>query len=590
MLLQRLKEYADERMTLPPALYSEAPVRYIVELDGNGRLLSTEPVDTADPSSPATRKGRRFLVPQVQRSSAVKPLLLADNAEYVLGLGPEAAKPERVRARHAAFMEVLHRCAVATCEPVVETIERFLADEPLAQLRLPDDYDRGATMTLRVDGRFAFDLPAVQAFWAQEHDPGARDGAARVMQCLVCGRERPALERLTGKLKGVPGGHTTGTALISANEEAFTSYGLAASYVAPTCAECGDQFTKAANELLAKRESHIRIGDAAALVFWTRREMRDFDLFTALTEPDPEQIRALVDALRRGTRVPEVDDTAFYATVLSGSGGRAVVRDWIDTTVGAVKRSLGQWFAWQAICGGYGEAPRALRLYALAAATVRDANRDLAPPTPRALLHAALTGTPVPVGLLYQAVRRNRAEQAVTRPRAALIKLVLRSHAPDEEDTMVQLNADHPSPAYQCGRLLAVLEEAQRRAIGPGLSATIVDRFYGTASTAPLSVFSRLLRGARPHLAKLNRDTRPVGQALERRMEDITGRIAQFPSTLTLNEQGLFALGYYHQRAHDRAQAREAAERRRAGNGGSAGGGDDTVGAAQPAVEEAQLA
>ena len=33
------------------------------------------------------------------------------------------------------------------------------------------------------------------------------------------------------------------------------------------------------------------------------------------------------------------------------------------------------------------------------------------------------------------------------------------------------------------------------------------------------------------------------------------------PRVLTLDEQGLFALGYYHQRAHDRAQARDTAQR-----------------------------
>ncbi len=216
------------------------------------------------------------------------------------------------------------------------------------------------------------------------------------------------------------------------------------------------------------------------------------------------------------------------------------------------------------IVGSYGEEGEPYGLYALALCTVREA-RELAPPTPRSLLRTAVMGTPAPMDLLYQAVRRNRAEQGITRPRAALIKLVLLSqHLHHEEDVMVQLDLEKPNPAYRCGRLLAVLEETQRLAV-PGAKATIVDRFFGTASSAPASVFGRLLRGAQPHLAKLERDHPGAYVALQRRLEEIQSGISSFPRTLTLEEQGLFALGYYHQRAYDRAQAREAAARRKAG-------------------------
>jgi CRISPR-associated protein Csd1 len=196
-------------------------------------------------------------------------------------------------------------------------------------------------------------------------------------------------------------------------------------------------------------------------------------------------------------------------------------------------------------------------VYALAAATVRDL-QDLAPPTARILLRAALTDTPLPWNLLEQAVRRNHAERDVTRSRAALIKLVLAGQYEGKESTMVQLQPDHPEPGYHCGRLLAVLEQIQRMAIGGNISATIVDRFYGTASTAPASVFGRLLRGAQPHLSKLQRDRPGAAYALQERLEEIMATLSAFPHTLDLKQQGLFALGYYHQRAYDRAQARAA--------------------------------
>lgn len=126
---------------------------------------------------------------------------------------------------------------------------------------------------------------------------------------------------------------------------------------------------------------------------------------------------------------------------------------------------------------------------------------------------------------------------------------------------MAALDPQNSDPAYRYGRLLAVLADVQEAAIG---KAAIVDRFYGTASSAPASVFGRLLRGAQPHLSKLERDRPGIAFLLQQRLEEIMSGIDTFLPTLTLEQQGLFALGFYHQRAHDRAERKAAAERKKA--------------------------
>jgi len=574
MLLKRLVEYC-ERLESRPTLYAEAPVRYIVELDSAGRLLRPEPIDTADPATPRTKRGQRRPMPQIQRSSGVKPILFADKAEYTLGIEPDDPKRrQRVAECHRAYMDILGRCAERTGLPEVRAVQRFLDDVPLSRIRLGEDFDPAAPMTFRVDDVFPSDLRAVQRFWADEHNPANSDGGeARTMQCLICGENRPVLSRLQAKIKGIPCGQTSGTAIISANAEAFESYGLQASLVAPTCARCGESFTRAANELLRSDANHLVIG-CSAFIFWTR-DASEFSFRDFLTAPQPENVHALIESVRTGRRAADFKDSAFYAAALSASGGRVVVRDWIDTTIAQVRSSLARWFERQSIVGTSGEPPRPFGITALAGATVREP-RDLGAPVPRALIRSALTGTPLPFDLLYEAVRRNRAEQGVTHARAALIKLVIRSKlGATMEDTMVSLNLEDQTPAYLCGRLLAVLEKAQKLAIpGIGANATIVARFFGAASSAPLSVLPRLLRGAQAHLAKLERDKRGAYLALQRTMEDIIAGIRAFPTTLTLEEQGLFSLGYYHQRAHDRAQAEEAKATReaaaKAGNGSDA--------------------
>jgi CRISPR-associated protein Csd1 len=564
MLLQRLTEYAARLDSPPPPLYVEMPVRYIISLDHSGTPVTGELIDTAAGGTGRDRRGKRRQVPQVRRSYAIKPLLLADKADYTLGHLSEGAKPERAAACHRAYVDIVERCADQTGAPEVVAVARFLHSEPLRQLRLPDDFDPGSLITFEVDGVSPVDLKPVQQFWAAEHDPESGEGAT-TMQCVICGEQRPVRKRLTGALKGIPGGQTAGTSLISANAPAFESYGLEASLVAPTCGPCGERFTRAANALLADRRTSIVLGDIAFL-FWTKVETT-FSFVDYLNNPKPEQVRELWRSLHRGGPAIEVASERFYATALSASGGRAVVRDWIDTTIADAQESVGRWFEWQAITGDDGELGHPLGIYALAAATVRDPRKELPSSVPRALLRTALTGVPLPFDLLQRAVQRARADQErkVTRTRAALIKLVWRSHHQDfPEDTMISLEQDHSSPAYQCGRLLAVLEEVQRAAIR-NINATIVNRYYGSASTAPFTVFPLLLRTARTHLAKLERDRRAAHIALERRLDQIVGALdasrlpSGFPKVLTVEEQGLFALGYYQQRAHDRSQAREAA-------------------------------
>lgn len=585
MLLQKLKQYADERMAgMAPPSYAETSVRYLIELDLDGRP-ARRMIDTADPKNPRTKRGQRRQAPQVVRGVNIVPFPFADTGEFTFGIGSEKKNPQRVARCHAAYRAMVQKMAAELNEPAVQAVARFYEQDGPAQIELPEDFDPSMVIAFRVDdggaGVLPIDLPAVQAYWARLHDPEA--AGAPVMQCVVCGQRRP-VKRTLDKIKGVPRGQMGGTSIISANADAFESYGLEQSLIAPTCADCGDRFTKAANTLLAGEGSALRVSDAAVCIYWTREPV-GFDLFRPLTSPEPEQVRELLASARTGAPRLAVDDTAFYAAVLSGSGGRTVVRDWLDTTVGEVRMALALWFTRQMIIDDDGQEPRSFGLTSLAGATVREL-RDIDPQTPRSLLHSAFTGTALPFSLLALAVGRIRAEQRITQPRAALIKAVLAGRQTEvKEEWMVRLDRGTDDPAYGCGRLLAILEDIQRAAI-PGINATVVDRFFGTASSAPLSVFSRLVKGAQPHLAKLRRDRPGAHRALEARLTEVLAGMDGFPRVMTLEQQGRFALGYYHQRAHDRAERIAAAERRRQGKATTEDIDQSDVAAAQTATEE----
>jgi len=566
MLLQRLSEYADRIPDRLPTFYARRAVRYVIELDAVRGPSDAYLQDMADPSIRELKRGRSWPVPHVVSTSGIRPFLFAHNAAYTLGRKPDESKAIRVRDSHAAYIELVRRCAEATRDSAVSTVLDFLMSEYVDTLILPDDFDFTALMTFRVDGHILpIELPGVRKFWADVNDPDADlDKPAPVMQCIVCGEPKPVLERLKGSIKGVPGA-ATGAAIISANEDAFLSYGLKASLIAPICADDAGRFTTAANWLLASSQNCIRINDAA-FIFWTREPV-DFDFTEPLERPNDTNVQAIFGSIWDGDPSWQVETTAFYATVFSASKGRIVVRDWIDTTVGTVKRKLADWFRYQCIVDYAGEGRRYFGVRMLAEAMVRNP-RDVTARSYRTLLRCALAGTPVPMEFLEATIRRTVAAQEITPVQAALVKLVLSGNEAEDqtteiqEGTMVHLEPHHPNAAYHCGRLLSVLEYVQRRALGE-VNAGVVERFYGSASSTPASVFGMIIDLTHKHLKVIAGDNPGAFNALQDRIQGILGEIADFPLTLTPRERGLFALGFYHQRAHDIAQGRAAGGRRK---------------------------
>jgi CRISPR-associated protein Csd1 len=552
MLLEKLCEYAQRLEDLAPFGYDKTTIRWLINLDAEGNVL---PPLIPTSSGRKNDRGKVFFAPAVMKSVNVKASLLVGNGEYVLGIPRDPAKKERVERCHKDFIKQVQDCAKSLGTVThVQAVLRFLESLDLKALPLPEDFDPSMNLTFQVEGIFPFDLPEVRAYWAGVQGGDQSSGASFARsQCLVCGKSCIPTERFPIKFKVIAGGQSSGMTMVSANAGAFESYGLKASLIAPVCHDCAENSAKAYNALLEKEDSRLNIGPLVYL-FWTRRETT-FNIAALFSQPQPEQVKELLRSAPKGRLYTALDTEAFYATALSASGARVVVRDWLETSVGQVKEHLARWFVLQRIVDWDGSEGRPYGIYPLAACLVRDPRQDLPPNVPKVMLKVALQGGPLPSWLMFQAIRRNRAEQQLTRPRAALIKMVILSQQPNfQEDAMVQLDDNNFHPAYLCGRLLAVLEQVQYVAVSP--KATLIDRFYGTASTAPASVFARLLKGAQAHLGKLRKERFGAYSALQSRLEEIMANLTGFPKVLSLEEQGWFSLGYYHQRTWDRAQAR----------------------------------
>ncbi len=449
---------------------------------------------------------------------------------------------------------------------VVQFLEGWAPDRDRGLL--PDGFDPADTLTFRVGGVLPVDLEPVQTFWAD--DTAGQEGRT-VMTCLVTGEVGPVEERLPVKIKGPPEGQKSGTSLVSANAVPFTSYGLKYSLTSPISRNAGERFAKALNFLISDGSSRMYVGPTV-YVFWTRKET-GFDYLQFVEQPKPQAVKELFQSPHTTRVTHDLKEDEFYALALSASGARAVVRDWLETTIPEVEESLKRWFEGQRIVDAYGEeSSEYLGVGDLARVTVqrrgetnRDAEQRVQPVLGSALVRVAIKGGRLPEDLLARVVRRNRAEGGVTRPRAALIKLVFTTQG----GSMTEMQSLNPNPdlagdersAYHCGRLLAEVEAVQRAALGQ-VNASVTDRYYGSASSTPASAFPSLMRGVRANLGNLRRKAPGTHAALDARIMEIASNLPDFPKVLTMRSQGLFAPGYYHQCAKDRADAQAAREAR----------------------------
>ena len=556
MILQALKEYYDRKPELPRIGFELKDIPFVIVLDDDGVPVGLN--ETADGQGRA-RRAKSFLVPQaVKRSVGIVANTLWDNPEYVLGVSLKG-NAERAAEQHAAFQRnIAHLGDIP--DAGLASVRKFLAREDKVSLleAFSESWQKlietGANVTFQLAGetRIVLESPNVQAALRVARSSGGKGETL----CLVSGAEDD-LERLHAAIKGVWGAQTSGANIVSFNQAAFRSFGKDQGANSPIGKAAAFAYTTALNHLLGKgSRQRMQVGDTST-VFWSSRETHfESDVADFFGEPpkdDPDRgtraVEGLFKSVQTGAFSAEDRNTKFYVLGLAPNASRIAIRFWISDTIPSMAAKFCQHFEDIKIVHG----PRdrdTLSLFRLLVSTaVLGKSENIAPNVAGETMRSVLAGLPYPQTLLQAAIRRIRAEHEVTHPRAALIKACLnrslRFNNPQEKEEMkVSLDASNLNSGYRLGRLFATLEKIQAEA-SPGINATIRDKFYGAASSTPVTVFGSLMRLKNHHLAKLENPGRRVN--FEKLIGEIVEGIGDFPPHLRIEDQGRFAIGYYHQ-------------------------------------------
>ena len=582
---------------IPKEGFAKIPVTFVFNLSSNGDLLDVIPL--------ADKKGKRWIpveveVPEPPKRSGtgVMPAFLCDNSMYIIG-NDTKGKPERSRAAfeesRALHLKVLGDLDDEGAQAVSRYFERWdpaTANEHPALRPYWEDVIAGGNIVFRLDGHpgYIHDRPAVREAWMKHRTEAASEVLG---QCLVTGDEVP-IARIHPSIKGVRGAQPTGAALVSFNLDAFTSYGKSQNFNAPIGEAVAFGYTTMLNHLLSSPRNRLQLDANTTVVFWSERPdgAREEDLMAQLLDLGEHEetrdgdpglredlttaalVRDVLERVRSGRPIDfdaiRVDaDSRFFILGLSPNASRLSVRFWQVDTFGNMVRRVAQHHADLALVVPSFEKSSFISVRAILRETAPQRDWERVPPLlAGGLMRSILTGLPYPQGLYTALISRIRADHEVNYVRAAVIKAVLSRSwrfqlqqgdrydsrdASQEVSLTVSLDEKNANRGYLLGRLFAVLEKVQQEA-NPGLNATIRDRYFGAASATPRAVFPQLLRLAQHHVAKAT-----YGGVSDKLIESIVSALDDFPTHLTLEDQGLFMLGYYHQRQafYQRAETKE---------------------------------
>ena len=567
MILQALVQHYErlaEEEKVDQEGWCKAKVSYGINLSSDGKIQGIITLKQEEVRGKKTVWVPQMLrVPEmVTRSSGISANFLCDNSKCMLGLD-ESGVSQRVlecfaaaRERHLSLLKDTEGEMARAVRLFFETWDPVRADECDVIRERQEEITDGGNLIFCMGMQLAQDDSYIKDTW--ERSRMEIPGEEQAGICLVTG-QKTEISRIHKVIKGVPGAQSSGAALVSFNAPSFESYGKEQSYNAPVGKYAEFAYTTALNYLLAQREYTFQLGDSM-IIFWAESGEEKYQAaFFDCVDPkkdNQEEIRGIFDNLKKQWKVEYQDvelnpDQKFYILSLAPNAARLSVRFFYQDSFGNMLNNLAAHYDRMSVVKPAWANDWYLGIRSMLGETVNQNSKDKMPVPNMAasVLKAVLSGTRYPASLYTDVLIRIRAEQGtVTWGRAGTIKAYLiRNGNWKEGEKYMALNEESRDTAYVLGRLFSVLESIQMEA-NPGIKATIRDRYFNSACATPASIFPVLIKLKNSHVKKLERDKGSAKVYYEKLLTEIMEKLGdRFPARLSLEDQGKFILGYYHQ-------------------------------------------
>ena len=514
---------------------------------------------------------RQTIESEVITAKKGKARFLLDKCEEVLGIGNDDA----VNKKHQLFLDKLELYKeVQALKPVFKFYEEQNEDG-LEKAKVEfDELDKKIKGEMVGTTRLLKNEEVRETIIRHFRDNEQMLSNGKV--CSICGRsDSPVLDEPHGMVKNMPKpkkDSISNKTLVSFNEGAFESYGLKGNLNSSICRDCARNYIDGLNFLLSdghkvpenkekKQKEHfeynqrVDLSDTTAALFWTKQDTEEFSPLAVANPPDASWVKGLFDSVWSGKKSfgSTIDTNMFYTCTLSSAAARIAVRDWTAISLDEYKKNLAEWFRDIEI-ENYERELVYSPLRMLINATQRDPKpgekpkSDLNSKTKMGSLlwNAVIKGSrhKLPLEVLQSILNRIWKGDFFAVERAALIKLIINRNT--DKNMRSTLEEANTSVAYLCGRLFAVIESMQWKAMG-SVNSGVKERYFAAAALQPAYILGQLLT------KNVTIYQRKIGGYLANELNEIAGKISEngcFPQRFSAIEQGEFALGYYFQRNH----------------------------------------
>lgn len=574
MILKALYDYhqrksSDPQSGIAPLGFEWKEIPFIIVIDKGGSFRYLK--DARSESEKLVVRGSS------NKTSNIMPEMLWGDSEYVLGVGSKNPK-----AKNHAFKALVHRL-----NQTYLNNEEFIAVEKFYQnssnLETLYNSEEWKTSESLKGVLYSFQLIDKRLIIAEHSDLYTEvdrildvcDDNESPQCCLVTGNvgkivRTHSLISLSKEAKSPNGSvylqKEAKTKLVSfMSDKGYDSYGKQQGGNAPIGMRAEAACANALNYMMRKGSKNKIVINDTTLLFWSDKETGFDDIISSIFITPPKDnpdrnvldVKSFLESLKTGVYNSD-SDSMFYILELRPNVTRISVGGFVVGKLSDVYQNISQHFIDLDIIKEFNDDMHCLSLYNIVKSLSRKGNsknKEVFDDVPASLI-GALTKS-VFQGYLYPALLQNlclnriRADRKINYARASILKAYINRknrilNLTKEREITMALDLENKNQGYLLGRLFAVLENIQSLAI-KGLNATIKDRYYGAASTTPVTVFGRLLDLSNHHLGKL-----PVGSRVyfEKLLQDIIDGISSsgMPSHLNLDDQSRFAIGYYHQR------------------------------------------
>lgn len=565
MILQALVKYYEDlekQGKLPRQGWCQAKVSYGINLSTDGNIKNIIWLkDEIQAGKKQIWTSKTMSVPaMLTRSSGIAANFLCDNSKYLLGIDKSGTGKRIVECFEAAkkkHLKLLGNVSGEMAQAICAFFRNWDPEEAKKNIVVLENWEEitdGGNLIFCMNEGYAQDDDEIQKIWDAENEQTETDAEGI---CLVAG-ERTEISRIHRNIKGVPGAQSSGAALVSFNAPSFESYGKEQSYNAPVGKYAEFAYTSALNYLLAQRKYTFPLGDSM-IVYWAEEAKLEYqDVLLALLNPvkdNQNEVHAFFEKLRKDEQIMINDmelnpSQKFYILCLAPNAARLSVRFFYQSSFGNITKNLACHYERMQMIKPKWEEREYLGIEDMLQETVNMNSRDKKPISNMAAMvfSAILQNSRYPASLYTDALIRIRAEQGcVTWGRASIVKaFLMKNHKNTEGEICMGLNEESNDVAYVLGRLFSVLESIQTDA-NPGIKSTIRDRYFNSACATPASVFPVLFKLKNSHIKKLEREKESAKVYYEKLLTQIVGKLEMYPKRLSLEEQGRFILGYYHQ-------------------------------------------